>query len=145
MIFVRTSILSGITRTKEFDVTEEQYNAWRDGALIQNVMPNLSDEDREFLISGATAEEWDAHHFEEEVDYGDYDEVEDDYCPSDDEYLTPREKETNDRLDMDSNGSSMGIFTSAPLLDCLSIILALGRSRLSHLRLHMSVGLCAHS
>lgn len=98
MIFVRTSILSGITRTKEFDVTEEQYNAWRDGALIQNVMPNLSDEDREFLISGATAEEWDAQHLEEDVDYGDYDEVEDDY-----EYLTPREKETNDRLDMGRN------------------------------------------
>lgn len=98
MIFIRTSILSGITRTKEFDVTEEQYSAWVSGALIQNVMPHLSDEDREFLISGATAEEWDAHHFEEEGDYGDYDEVEDDY-----EYLTPREKETNDRLDMGRN------------------------------------------
>lgn len=102
MIFIRTSILSGITRTKEFDVTEEQYNAWRDGALIQNVMPHLCDDDREFLISGATAEEWEA--FNEEADYGDYDdEVEDDYCPSDDEYLTPREKETNDRLDMGRN------------------------------------------
>ena len=96
MIFIRTSILSGITRTKEFDVTEEQYNAWQDGALIQNVMPHLSDDDREFLISGATAEEWEA--FNEDADYGDYDEVEDDY-----EYLTPREKETNDRLDMGRN------------------------------------------
>lgn len=98
MIFVRTSILSGITRTKEFDVTEEQYNAWRDGALIQNVMPHLSDDDREFLISGATAEEWDAHYLEEDGACGDYDEVEDDY-----EFLTPREKETNDRLDMGRN------------------------------------------
>lgn len=96
MIVIRTSILSGITRTKEFDITEEQYNAWRDGALIQNVMPHLSDDEREFLISGATAEEWEA--FNEEADYGDYDEVEDDH-----EYLTPREKETNDRLDMGRN------------------------------------------
>jgi hypothetical protein len=97
MIFIRTSILSGITRTKELDVTEEQYNAWRDGALIQNVMPHLSDDEREFLISGATAEEWEA--FNEDADYGGYDdEVEDDY-----EYLTPREKETNDRLDMGRN------------------------------------------
>lgn len=95
MIITRTSILSGITRTKEFDITDEQYNAWRDGALIQNVMPHLSDDEREFLISGATAEEWDAH-FEEEGDYDD--EVGDDY-----EYLTPREKETNDRLDMGRN------------------------------------------
>ena len=97
MIFIRTSILSGITRTKEFDVTEEQYNAWVSGALIQNVMPHLSDDEREFLISGATAEEWEA--FNEEADYDGYDdEVEDDY-----EYLTPREKETNDRLDMGRN------------------------------------------
>jgi hypothetical protein len=102
MIFIRTSILSGITRTKEFDVTEEQYNAWKCGALIQNVMPHLSDDEREFLISGATAEEWEA--FNEEADHGGYeDEVED--SPSDDdyEYLTPREKETNDRLDMGRN------------------------------------------
>lgn len=97
MIFIRTSILSGITRTKEFDVTEEQYNAWVSGALIQNVMPHLSFDEREFLISGTTAEEWEA--FTEEADYGDYDdEVEDDY-----EFLTPREKETNDRLDMGRN------------------------------------------
>lgn len=67
MIFIRTSILSGITRTKELDVTEEQYNAWVSGALIQNVMPHLSDDDREFLISGATAEEWEA--FQSEADY----------------------------------------------------------------------------
>lgn len=97
MIVIRTSILSGITRTKEFDITDEQYNAWKCGALIQNVMPHLSDDEREFLISGATAEEWEA--FNEEADYPSYDdEVEDDY-----EYLTPREKETNDRLDMGRN------------------------------------------
>lgn len=94
MIVIRTSILSGITRTKEFDITDEQYNAWRDGALIQNVMPHLSDDEREFLISGATAEEWEA--FNEDGGYDD--EVEDDH-----EYLTPREKETNDRLDMGRN------------------------------------------
>ena len=100
MIVIRTSILSGITRTKEFDITEEQYNAWRDGALIQNVMPHLSDDEREFLISGATIEEWEAFH--EEADYFSLDdEVED--SPSDDDYLTPREKETNDRLDMGRN------------------------------------------
>jgi hypothetical protein len=97
MIFIRTSILSGITRTKEFDVTDEQYNAWKCGALIQNVMPHLSFDEREFLISGTTAEEWEA--FTEEADHDGYDdEVEDDY-----EFLTPREKETKDRLDMGRN------------------------------------------
>ena len=94
MIVIRTSILSGITRTKEFDITEEQYNAWQGGALIQNVLPHLSDDDREFLISGATAEEWDAFNEDTDWDECEY-EVEDD--------LTPREKETNDRLDMGRN------------------------------------------
>jgi hypothetical protein len=67
MIVIRTSTLSGITRAKEFDITEDQYDAWRKGALIQNVMPHLCDDDREFLISGATAEEWEA--FQSEADY----------------------------------------------------------------------------
>jgi redox-regulated HSP33 family molecular chaperone len=30
----------------------EQIEAWKAGALIQNVMPYLSDNDRELLISG---------------------------------------------------------------------------------------------
>lgn len=50
------------------------------------------------------SEGWEA--FNEDADYGDYDdEVEDDY-----EFLTPREKETNDRLDMGRNdaGEYMG-------------------------------------
>ena len=59
MIFIRTSILSGITRTKEFDITEDQYDAWRKGALIQNVMPHLSDDEREFIMTGITKDEWD--------------------------------------------------------------------------------------
>lgn len=95
MQFTRTSILSGITRTKELDVTEEQYNAWQDGALIQNVMPHLSDDDREFLISGATAEEWDSLEEDDDYEYGDDDEY--------DDGLSSREREINDRLDMGRN------------------------------------------
>lgn len=53
-----TSTLSGITRERELDITEEQLIAWRSGTLIQNAMPQLSPEDREFLISGITEEEW---------------------------------------------------------------------------------------
>tara|TARA_R110000796_G_scaffold1199_2_gene4741 strand:- start:767 stop:925 length:159 start_codon:yes stop_codon:yes gene_type:complete len=40
------------------DITYEQYDAWREGKLIQEAMPNLSVEEREFLMTGITAEEW---------------------------------------------------------------------------------------
>ena len=65
MRITRTSVLSNTTRTREIDVTPEQLREWREGALIQNAMPHLSDDDREFLISGITPEEWDEHWGEE--------------------------------------------------------------------------------
>lgn len=60
MKITKTSILSGITRTVDLPVTEDQMNDWLlGGALIQNAMPHLSDDQREFLMTGITAEEWD--------------------------------------------------------------------------------------
>lgn len=60
MQITRKSQLTGKTRTREIDVTPEQLEAWKAGALIQNAMPHLSDDDREFLMTGTTAEEWDS-------------------------------------------------------------------------------------
>ena len=55
----RTSMLSGIKRTKTFDITYAQYCAWDiEGELIQNAMPNLSASDREFIMTGMTDEEY---------------------------------------------------------------------------------------
>lgn len=59
MKITRKSSLTGITRTKEIDVTIEQILAWEEGELIQNAMPNLSADDREFIKTGITGEEWD--------------------------------------------------------------------------------------
>lgn len=39
-------------------VTREQCEAYCKGALVQNAFPNLSVEDREFIVSGMTEEEW---------------------------------------------------------------------------------------
>jgi hypothetical protein len=39
-------------------LTQEQYDAWRNGALIQRAMPQLSADEREFLKTGITPEEW---------------------------------------------------------------------------------------
>ena len=43
------SILSDDVRSKEIDVNLEQVRAWMDGALIQDAMPNISAEDRDFF------------------------------------------------------------------------------------------------
>lgn len=34
------------------------YQSWADGALIQDAFPTLSADEREFLLTGCTPEEW---------------------------------------------------------------------------------------
>lgn len=58
MIVRRMSILTMKIHEREIDITEEQLEAWRRGACIQDVVPHLSADDREFIISGITPEEW---------------------------------------------------------------------------------------
>lgn len=58
MLIRRTSPFSGKTVDREIPVTQEQINNWQSGTLIQDAMPNVSSEDREFLITGITPEEW---------------------------------------------------------------------------------------
>ena len=62
----KKSPISGKTHVKEIDVTERQLQNWSDGMLIQQAMPHLSGEDREFLMSGITKEEWDETYGEDE-------------------------------------------------------------------------------
>lgn len=66
MRITRTSMLTGTERTREIDVTEEQFARWRAGALIQHAMPHLSEDDREFIMTGVTPEEWDVAFAEED-------------------------------------------------------------------------------
>jgi len=45
----------------EIDVTLEQLRSWQvDGVLIQNAMPHLTSDEREFIKTGITPEEWDS-------------------------------------------------------------------------------------
>lgn len=60
MKITRKSPLTGITRTKEIDVTIEQILAWEEGELIQNAMPHLSADDREFIMTGIDGKEFDS-------------------------------------------------------------------------------------
>ena len=50
------------------DVTQEQLDAWQGGVLIQDAMPNLSADEREFLQTGILPDEWDQLFPEEEED-----------------------------------------------------------------------------
>lgn len=61
MRITRTSKISGITRTKEIAITPAQLRELDDPQrkrLIQQICPDLSPADREFLLTGITEEEW---------------------------------------------------------------------------------------
>lgn len=63
------SLLSGIIRTIDLPVTEEQIEAWENGAKIQEAMPNLTTTQREFILTGIVEAEWDeAFADDEEAD-----------------------------------------------------------------------------
>ena len=58
MKILRTSNFTGKENCMDLNVSKAQIEAWQNGEIIQNVMPNLSRDEREFLISGSTPEEW---------------------------------------------------------------------------------------
>ena len=59
MIVTRKSMLSGIERSIDLPITEEQIRRWnaREG-YIQEIFSNLSADEREFIMTGISAEEW---------------------------------------------------------------------------------------
>ena len=58
MIVKRTSPITGREFEWDLPVTQEQLTAWKDGTLIQDAMPHLTDDQREFLMTGITPKEW---------------------------------------------------------------------------------------
>ena len=65
MLITRKSLISGNTNSMSLPITEEQFNAWEQGTLVQVAMPHLSPDEREFVMTGITPEEW-ADNFGEE-------------------------------------------------------------------------------
>ena len=59
MIISRKSMLTGVERQRDLPITKDEYRRWAEGESIQRVWPHLSADDREFIISGVTSEEWD--------------------------------------------------------------------------------------
>lgn len=80
MKLIRTSEATGVEHEREIPLIgrelQEGLHAMKYGALIQDAFPTLSDDDREFILTGITPEEWDSLFPEE---------VEEECCAHDDE------------------------------------------------------------
>ena len=56
----KISMFSGCENTMELPISSVDYFKWHNGesGLIQNAFPNLTPDQREFMMTGATPEEW---------------------------------------------------------------------------------------
>ena len=67
MKVVKRSLITGKIHEMDLPITEDDLLAWESsGELIQRAFPHLSPDQREFLLSGATPEEWDAEFGEDD-------------------------------------------------------------------------------
>jgi hypothetical protein len=60
MIVTRKSPFSGKINEMDLPITPEQVDLWQGGVLIQNAFPHLTPDQREFIKTGITPEEWDS-------------------------------------------------------------------------------------
>jgi len=65
MLIKRKCPFTGKLNEMEIDVTLAQLAEWESGTLIQRAMPNLTPDEREFIMTGITADEWDKTFKEE--------------------------------------------------------------------------------
>lgn len=62
MFITRINPFTGELNTRFIEVTQEQVDAWNNGMMIQDAMPNVSADDREFIKTGIT--DWDDFYAE---------------------------------------------------------------------------------
>lgn len=58
MIITMRSPITGMINAMDVDVTEVQIMQWQNGMLIQDAMPDLSVDEREFIMTGTTPADW---------------------------------------------------------------------------------------
>lgn len=54
----RTSLFTRKRNQMLIPTTLEAFGRWQSGALVQDAFPELTPDQREFIMSGATPEEW---------------------------------------------------------------------------------------
>lgn len=75
MLITRKSAVSGIERTIDLPITAGQMSDYiHKNMLIQDAFPNLTADQREFILTGITQEEWDATMRDDEDEEDDSDE-----------------------------------------------------------------------
>ena len=58
---IRVSPLTGNTNTMYMDISDDQINEWNDPnrtRLIQDIFANLTEAEREFIMTGYTVADW---------------------------------------------------------------------------------------
>lgn len=65
-VVTKQSPISKTYHVVTMSLTDEQYSNWLGGELIQNALPHLTAEEREFLMTGITPDEWNEAFGEEE-------------------------------------------------------------------------------
>lgn len=67
MKITRLSPFSGKTHTLDIPISQEQMDQYKSGnGHIQDIMPHLDPDQREFIMTGITKEEWDIEFADEE-------------------------------------------------------------------------------
>jgi len=65
----RISPVTGKTNTLQLNISSDDYERWKTGDfLIQNIFPHLTDDEREFIISGCLPGEFELWVGQEESD-----------------------------------------------------------------------------
>ena len=58
MIIGRKSPVTGLVTHLDLDITQAHLDLWQGGEYIQHVMPNLTVDEREFLMTGRVGDDW---------------------------------------------------------------------------------------
>ena len=58
MLQIRHDWVTRRQRAVDMGLKLDAFERWKDGACIQDVFPELSADDREFLLTGLTPEDW---------------------------------------------------------------------------------------
>lgn len=62
----RNSPLTNGTVTRTLKLTRDQFIRWQRGELIQRAMPQLTPDEREFLLTGMSDADWDEEFGDDE-------------------------------------------------------------------------------
>lgn len=67
MLVKKQDPFTGKFNTLDLDITQQQLDKWKDGEFIQNVMPHLKPQEREFLMTGIVDESWKKYVINQEL------------------------------------------------------------------------------